>query len=192
MKKYLLILLSFLFVQCAATRTSEFYQTYDKANYVYWSDTRKLTWEDFQGKQNDYRNNNVSEIRLYNPATIERATYLSNAELTAICIFDKKNSWIKKSTANDSLLLYHQVMFDIYELFNRKLKKQFNETEFSLNDYIEEFKSLTGKNNSDLEQQIEQYKIDSDQGNNYAGIKIWEMKINRELDELKSFKTNDY
>jgi hypothetical protein len=83
-------------------------------------------------------------------------------------------------------------MFDIYELYNRKLKKQFNETEFSLNDYIEEFKSLTGKNNSDLEQQIVQYKIDSDQGNNYAGIKIWEMKINRELDELKSFKTNDY
>ncbi len=192
MKKYSLVLLSFLFVQCAATRTSELYQTYDKVNYVYWSESRKLTWEDFQGKQNDSQNNNISQIRLYNPATIERATYLSNPELTVICIFDKKNSWVKKSAANDSLLLYHQVMFDIYELYNRKLKKQFNETEFSLNDYIEEFKSLTGKNNSDLEQQIEQYKIDSDHGNNYAGIKIWEMKVNRELDELKSFKTNDY
>ncbi len=48
--KYILILLSVLFVQCAATRTSELYQTYDKVNYVYWSDSRKLTWEDFQGK----------------------------------------------------------------------------------------------------------------------------------------------
>ncbi len=190
--KYILILLSVLFVQCSATRTSELYQTYDKVNYVYWSESRKLIWEDFQGKQNDSQNNNISQIRLYNPATIERATYLSNPELTVICIFDKKNSWVKKSAANDSLLLYHQVMFDIYELYNRKLKKQFNETEFSLNDYIEEFKSLTGKNNSDLEQQIEQYKIDSDHGNNYAGIKSWEMKVNRELDELKSFKTNDY
>jgi hypothetical protein len=186
--KYILILLSVLFVQCAATRTSELYQTYDKVNYVYWSDSRKLTWEDFQGKPIGSNENYVSEIHLYNPATIEKAHLFSTAILTSICVFDKKHSWFNKKNASAELLLYNQVMFDIYELYTRELRKEFYNTEFGLDDYIQQFHLMTEKNNSDLKDKLEDYRRDADLGKNVAGIKLWEMKIDKELEELKAYK----
>ncbi|MBK7500889.1 MAG: hypothetical protein IPI19_17830 [Ignavibacteriales bacterium] len=186
--KYILILSSVLFVQCAATRTSELYQTYDKVNYVYWSDSRKLTWEDFQGKPIGSNENYVSEIHLYNPATIEKANIFSTAKLTSICVFDKKHSWVNKKVASADLLLYNQVIFNIYELYTRKLRKEFYNTEFGLDDYIQQFHLMTEKNNSDLKDRLEDYRSDADLGKNVAGIKLWEMTIDKELEELKAYK----
>lgn len=186
--KYILILSSVLFVQCAATRTSELYQTYDKVNYVYWSDSRKLTWEDFQGKPIGSNENYVSEIHLYNPATIEKANIFSTAKLTSICVFDKKHSWVNKKNASADLLLYNQVIFNIYELYTRKLRKEFYNTEFGLDDYIQQFHLMTEKNNSDLKDRLEDYRSDADLGKNVAGIKLWEMTIDKELEELKAYK----
>jgi len=186
--KYILILSSVLFVQCAATRTSELYQTYDKVNYVYWSDSRKLTWEDFQGKPIGSNENYVTEIHLYNPATIEKANIFSTAKLTSICVFDKKHSWVNKKVASADLLLYNQVIFNIYELYTRKLRKEFYNTEFGLDDYIQQFHLMTEKNNSDLKDRLEDYRSDADLGKNVAGIKLWEMTIDKELEELKAYK----
>ena len=186
--KYILILLSVLFVQCGTTRTSELYQTYDKVNYVYWSDSRKLTWEDFQGKPIGSNENYVTEIHLYNPATIEKANIFSTAKLTSICVFDKKHSWVNKKNASADLLLYNQVIFNIYELYTRKLRKEFYNTEFGLDDYIQQFHTMTEKNNSDLKDRLEDYRRDADFGKNVAGIKLWEMTIDKELEELKACK----
>ena len=188
MKKYSLVLLSILFVQCGTTRTSELYQTYDKVNYVYWSDSRMLTWEDFQGKPIGSNENYVSEIHLYNPATIEKANIFSTAKLTSICVFDKKHSWVNKKNASADLLLYNQVMFNIYELYTRKLRKEFYNTEFGLDDYIQQFHLMAEKNNSALKDRLEDYRSDADLGKNVAGIKLWEMTIDKELEELKAYK----
>lgn len=188
MKKYSLVLLSFLFVQCATTRTSELYQTYDKMNYLYWSDSRKLTWEDFQGKPIGSNENYVTEIHLYNPAIIEKANIFSTAKLTSICVLDKKHSWVNMKNASADLLLYNQVIFNIYELYTRKLRKEFNNTDFGFDDYIQQFHLMTEKNNSDLKDRLEDYRSDADLGKNIAGIKLWEMTIDQELEELKAYK----
>ena len=188
MKKYSLVLLSFLFVQCATTKTSDLYQTYTKENYVYWSDSKKLTWDDFQGTPIGSNENYVTEIHLYNPATIEKANYFSTAKLTSICVFDKKHSWVNKKSASADLLLYNQVIFNIYELYTRKLRKEFYSTNFGLDDYIQQFHTMTEKNNSDLKNRLEDFRRDADLGKNVAGIKFWEMTVDKELDELKEFR----
>jgi len=190
MKKYVLVFMSFLFVQCASTRTSELYQTYDKVNYVYWSDSTKLTWEDFQGKPIGSNENYATEIHLYNPATIEKANIFSTAKLTSICVFDKKHSWVNQKNASADLLLYNQVIFNIYELYTRKLRNEFYNTEFGLDDYIQQFHLMTEKNNSDLKDRLEDYRSDADLGKNVAGIKLWEITINQELEELKTYKVD--
>ncbi len=188
MIKYSLVLLSVLFVQCATTRTSKLYQTYDKVNYVYWSDSRKLTWEDFQGTPIGSSENYVSEIHLYNPATIEKANLFSSAKLTSICVFDKKHSWVNKKSTSDKLLLYNQIYFNIYELYIRKLRKEFYTTDFSLNDYIQQFHTMYERIQSELKDRVEVYRRDADLGNNLAGIKLWEMTIDSELNDLKAYK----
>jgi len=188
--KYIFILLSVLFVQCAATRTSELCQTYSKENYIYWSDSRKLTWEDFQGKPIGSDENYVTEIHLYHPSTIEKANLFSTPKLTSICVFDKKHSWVNKKNASDDLLLYNQVMFNIYELYVRLLRKEFDNTDFGFDDYIQQFHTMTEKNNSDLKNRLEDFRSDADLGKNFAGIKKWEKMIDRELNELKFYKVD--
>ncbi len=190
MNKYILILFSFLFVRCAANKTPELYQTYDKANYVYWSETSKLTWNDFQGTPKSSDKNYVSEIRLYNPARIEKENIFSVVKLTSLCVFDKKHSWVNKKDASDNLLLYNQVMFNIYELYARKLRKEFYSTDFEVNDYKEQFQLMSEKINLDLEKRLEDYKSDADLGNNIAAIKVWGKNINKELNELKAYKVD--
>ncbi|MDP2365218.1 MAG: hypothetical protein Q8M94_15810 [Ignavibacteria bacterium] len=190
MKKYILTVLSAFLIQCATTRISELYQVYDKANYIYWSESKKLTWNDFQGKPLGTNENYVTEIHLYNPATIEKANYFSTAKLTSICVFDKKHSWVNKKNASDNLLLYNQVMFNIYELYTRKLRKEFYNTDFSFDDYIQQFHTMTEKINSDLKDRLEDYRNDVDLGNNVAGIKMWKITIDRELAELNALKVD--
>jgi len=47
---------------------------------------------------------------------------------------------------------------------------------------------MTEKNNSDLKDRLEDYRRDADFGKNVAGIKLWEMTIDKELEELKAYK----
>jgi hypothetical protein len=47
---------------------------------------------------------------------------------------------------------------------------------------------MTEKNNSDLKDRLEDYRSDADLGKNVAGIKLWEMTIGQELEELKAYK----
>ena len=188
MKKYIIAALSVFLVQCATTRISELYKVYDKENYIYWSESKNLTWEDFQGKPIGSDDNYVTEIHLYNPSTIEKANLFSAAKLTSICVFDKKHSWVNKKNASDDMLLYNQVMFNIYELYERLLRKEFDNTDFGFDDYIQEFHTMTEKNNSELKNRLEDFRRDADLGKNVAGIKKWDMMIDRELDELKAYK----
>ena len=188
MKKYYLIVLAVFLVQCATTRTSELHQVYDKVNYIYWSESKPLTWNDFEGKPLDVKNNYASEIHIYNPATIEKSNLFSTLKLTSICVFDKKHSWVNKKIANDDMLLYNQILFNIYELYTRNLRKQFYETEFSLNDYIKEFHLLTEKNNSKLSDRIEQFRSESDLGNHKKALVRWNKIIADELISLDAYK----
>lgn len=187
MKKYFLFIPTIFFVQCTSARISELYQVYDKVNYIYWSGSNKLSWKDFEGQPFGSTNNYASEIQIYNPATIEKANLFSTPKLTSICVFDKKHSWVNKKSASANLLLYNQVMFNIYELYTRKLRKEFYNTDFGLNDYIQQFNTMTEKNNSDLKNRLDDFRKDSDLGQNVAGIKLWEMTIDQELEELKTY-----
>ena len=108
--------------------------------------------------------------------------------IAAICVFDKKHSWVIKKNTSAELLLYNQVIFNIYELYTRKLRKEFYSTDFGLDDYIQEFHTMTEKNNSDLKNRLEDFRRDADLGKNVAGIKFWEMTVDKELDELKEFR----
>ena len=81
-------------------------------------------------------------------------------------------------------------MFNIHELYTRKLRKEFYNTDFGLNDYVQQLNTMTEKNNSDLKNRLDDFRRDSDLGQNVAGIKLWEMTIDQELEELKAYKVD--
>lgn len=186
MKKLLFLLFGLFIVQCAASKVSELYNVYNKSDYLYWSDTKSLSWNDFQGEPLN-SSNISSEIVVYNPATIEKSNLFSSFKLTSICVFDKKHSWVNRSIADSSTLLYNQTIFDIYELYTRKLRKKFSETDFGLSNYSEKFHQMTARNNKDLVDEVSKFRKESDIGKNLDAVFNWHLKIKSELKGLKQF-----
>jgi hypothetical protein len=174
MKKLSFLLLSLFLVQCSAGKLAETHQTYSQEDYLYWSETRKLSWDDFKGVPPASSDKSSTQIFMSIPSSIEK-NLLDAPTLTSLCIFDKKHSWVNKNIANNDLLLYDQTLFDIHEIYARRLRKIFLETAFGLNDFKEKYQSMIDKNNSDLLNRIEDFKKES----------------NFELQELNKFK-KDY
>ena len=187
MKKYSLLLLSFFLIQCSSGKMSELYQVYNSKDFLYWSENKKLTWDDFQGEPLD-SSGLAGEIQIYNPSTIEKASLFSSAKLTSICVFDKKHSWINKKFASGDILLYNQTIFDIYEVYTRILRRTFDSTVFSLTDYTQKFHQMTEKNNSELKDRIEKFRKESNLGQNRKALITWSFQIKKELDSLKEYK----
>lgn len=175
-------------MQCATSKISELYQIYNKQDYLYWSEDRELTWNDFQGEQLSLSDNFGGEIHIYNPSTIEKSNMFSPVKLTTICVFDKKHSWINKKFANEDLLLYNQVIFNIYELYTRKLRETFANTNFGLNDYTDKFHKMTEEMNKELNSRIDKFRKESNMGQNKEIIIEWNNQINNELATLNNYK----
>ena len=189
MKKFITLILSLLFLQCSTSKLSELYSVYSPADYIYWSSTRQLTWDDFQGEPLSSANY-ASEIHIYNPSTVEKSNMFSSPKLTAICVFDKRHSWVDRSLANSTTLEYNQVIFNIYEVYTRKLRKTFSETKFGLDDFTEKYHSMTERLNSELTDEVEQFRKESELGKNDRVVNEWAEKIKSELENLKKFGEN--
>jgi len=181
-------MLSIFLLQCASTKISELHNIYKTDDYIFWDENRKLAWEDFKGEPLDTSENYSSEIIIKNPSTIERANLFSSFKLTSICVFDKRHSWVNKKFVTPSLLLYNQTIFDIYELYVRKLRKEFSETDFGIDDYSEKFHRMAEKINGDLIDTIEEFRKESKIGKDENVITQWSIKIKNELEELKQFE----
>jgi hypothetical protein len=191
MKKLFPLLLCLFLIQCSTGKISDLHQTYNQEDYLYWSETRRLTWDDFKGKPVGYSDDYSTESFMSIPSSIEKENPFSPPKLTSVCVFDKQHSRINKNITNDTLLIYYQTLFDIHEVYARKLRKTFLETDFGLNDFKEKFRSMTDNNNNDLLNRIEEFRRASKLGQNKEIVKQWAAKIRNELQELNLYR-KDY
>jgi hypothetical protein len=190
MKKLSFLLLSLFLIQCSAGKLAETHQTYSQNDYLYWSDTRKLSWDDFKGVPAGSSDYNSNELYMSIPSSVDKNLF-GAPTLTSLCVFDKRHSWVNKNVANDELLLYDQTLFDIHEVYARRLRKTFLETAFGLNDFKEKYQDMTEKNNNDLLNRIEEFKRGSNLGQNKKSLLEWVANIKNELQDLNQFK-KDY
>jgi len=186
MKKLSFLLFSLFLIQCSAGKLSESHQTYNQDDYLYWSETRKLSWDDFKGTPVG-SSDVATQIYMSIPSSVEKDV-ITSPKLTSVCVFDKRHSWVNKNIINDALLRYDQTLFDIHEVYARRLRKTFLETDFGLNDFKEKYKGMTEKNNNDLLNRIEDFKRESNFGQNKKIVMQWVIKIKYELQELNKFK----
>jgi len=178
-------LLAFLF-SCATTNLQK-EANINPNDIVRWTDTTKLTWDDFQGQP--IKEAKVgSEIIIQSQAYFHKATFLNPASTTVECYVDKKASWVKKSQAKPQLLFYHQTLFDLYELYSRKLRKILAATNFGIEDPAGVFDSIYQAHTADLSKAAAQYRTESGIGAKNKKIKEWSEKIAAELKELNEYK----
>lgn len=187
--KYYFILLAVIALNCTTSQNTGLYEKYNPNDFLYWSSDRILKWSDFHGTPSSSNKNLPSEIFIYNPSTIEKSNLLSKPALTSIIVFDKKKSWCKKEYRTDQYLLFNQVIFDLYELNRRELEMKFSQTDFSTEGYKEEFRKLTDENNRSLLIAIEQFRIESNLGDDFDAVKNWNRRIRSEIQKLNMFTT---
>ncbi len=178
---------SFTLLSSCATTNTQKESSINPNDIVRWTDTTKLSWDDFQGQPTKEAKVG-SEIIIQSPANFHKATFLDPASITVECYVDKKASWVKKSQAKPQLLYYHQTLFDLYELYARKLRKKLSETNFGIENPSGVFDSIYQAHTADLSKAVAQYRAESGMGTKNKKIKEWSEKIASELKELDEYK----
>ncbi len=179
-------LISTLFISCSTLAPHK--EKINPNDIVRWSDTTKLTWNDFQGKPIE-ESSIAAEIFIQYNVFMQKPALFLPAISTVECYVDKRISWVVKSKVTPQLLFYNQTLFDLYELYSRKLRKKISESSFGIADPGGVLNSLYNENQLELMQKISQYRDETGMGTNNKKIKEWSTKLAGELKDLYEYGT---
>ncbi len=160
---------------------------HDPGDIVRWTENYKLTWDDFKatpikGAQH------TSEIYIYLSAEYNRPALFLPGEPIVECYMDKNSSWVVKSSASKTILFYHQTIFDIYELYARKLRKKLAEKNLGIVDPMGVFNSIYKTNNNALNKEINTFRTESKMGTDFDIMKLWSEKTIKKILALDGYR----
>ncbi|MDO9001510.1 MAG: hypothetical protein Q7W45_17215 [Bacteroidota bacterium] len=177
--KKISILVLFLF------STLSFISQISSTDTIHWSAGRLLTLNDFKGDVIDSLNvGSVCVIEIL--ASEKKGSRFSGTTTYVVTVFDWRNSWIKPKNESDMYLKYCQVMFDIGELYSRKLRKSIKEAK--LDPYPVSFEEKYKAAKIGLADRIMHFQKESKYGAYNLAINSWAENIKTELSDLIAFK----
>ena len=142
-----------------------------------WTDG-KLTWDDFQEKSIALRNSELKYYIGYNTENF-KSNDTAFLKVIAFCYVDKNSSYIKREFKNERYLRYNQVIFDLAELYRRKIQYDIDRVSTTYEIGIQ-FK----QNVDQLDQTIDKFQTESGYGQNIHVITNWEKIVSNELNVL--------
>lgn len=184
--RYVIIISFFLLLSCSPQLVKSV--NHDEEKYILWNESRKLSWDDFQGTVLDQNNTISCEIFVINPSSLQQSVRFLPAEFEAKTLFDKKKSWVNRENASDLLLKYNQTIFNIYELYTRKLKKEIINTNLGFFNPVETYQKIAERNSDELYDKISEFREKSNIGRNKNIIEKWDLDILNQINALSEFK----
>jgi hypothetical protein len=178
MKKYL-IFLALTFV------TLSTFSQIITTDTIHWSNGKLLSWSDFKGDVSDTAVSS-SEAVIQILATSKKGSRFSANTTYVVTVFDWRNSWVKPKSETDTYLNYFQVMFDIGELYSRKLRKSIKEE--ALDAYPMSFEEKYNAAKIGFKDRCKQFNKESKLGTYDLAINRWVDNVKAELAELDAFK----
>ena len=152
---------------------------------LHWSATRQLSWNDFKGDVPDTAVvDGYPDVEIV--ASSKNAAKYSFSNTYVVTILDRHRSWVKPKMDSEIYLKYFQVMFDIGELYSRKLRKSIKE--IKLDPYPVTFDEKIKAAKIGQADRIKQFKKESKNGTFEAAITRWYDNVKTELAELDTFK----
>ncbi len=143
----------------------------------------KLSWDEFKGIPIE-NSNDISSLSYtigYN--TFEKKIDAVNVKwIEAYSYIDKYSSWIKKGYQNKYLLLYNQTIFDIVELYSRKLQLEINNSSNLPNSMYQQLNNLLRDFNSQCKERLSFYSYQTDYVRDTITTKQWAISIAHELE----------
>ncbi len=147
-----------------------------------WTDSRKLTWEDFKGSPDVN-----SQMVALTSSTIKVEFGFSDKLFTHSirCSFNKQKSWVTRK--NDYILNHEQGHFDITEIHARILKKELVEYKFNgktVNKDINDIYSDVMKRHVSTQQA---YDLETNHSIDTTKQRHWDNKIDSLLSRYKKW-----
>lgn len=146
-----------------------------------WTDG-KLTWNDFQEKE---ESTGVSELKYFIGYNTGKQKFSDTTfiGMKTYCYVDNNLSWVNKYYKNDQYLKYNQVIFNLVELYRRKLQYELNrvnstyEAEIRYHQYY-----------NDLNYMVVKFQKETNGGQKQEIIAQWGLIINTELKNHENIK----
>lgn len=156
-------------------------------NEIEWRSTYKLVWGDFKaGVPSKHEFSALSNIGFKFSVNQPNLTSLNVYLLT---IFNRDNSWVKRTHKSGNLLNHEQKHFDLYEVWMRKCRKEIIET-ITLKNAKDKLESLVTKYHKLALKDQTKYDNQSKHSINTEKQAEWDKKISEELEEYKDYASS--
>jgi len=175
-----------LTIACLILAWQTFGQTNLANDTLQWNENKKLSWNDFKGEPLDYTGFQ-GEAFCMNMANYERPNMFSKTTFTVTAVFDRTKSWVNPKAKTDHGLLYFQVMFDLYELHARELKKELSETNLG-NDPNAIFQEKYNHSMTALTNEFNEFRKETKLGQDSNALTEWYKKTQEKLINLDNYK----
>lgn len=155
---------------------------FGQENHIVWIESRPLNWFDFAGQVIDtsqYDAESFAEVR-YN----YQSNGLKDLSFEVFANFNRNTSWCRDRHRSEALLKHEQIHFDIAELYARKLKRAFEEYQYSIN-YNDEILKIFNEKKQEYHLMQRQYDEETNHSLNRMKQKEWESKIQDGLSQWK-------
>jgi len=151
-----------------------------------WNENRPLSWSDFKGEPMEGVGLS-GEVFCMNLANYERPNAFQKTKFKVVAIFDRTKSWINTEAKSDVGLTYFQVMFNIYEVHARNLRKDLATSKFKA-DPNPEFQEKYNTSMTNLINEFNQFRRETKMGLDTAALATWKTKVKEELTTLEEYK----
>lgn len=160
------------------------------AQKIYWSETKKLTWNDFKGKSNLGKDSSVVAFANVGMGYSAETTTNPKApvKIKVSVFFDQQKSWKVDYIKGDRVLHHEQLHFDIAELFGRKLRKKIVEKIKNSQDYQTIFVDIYKTNLAEYKSFQNQYDKETNHGLNEEKQLFYNNLIAEELKKLNNYR----
>jgi len=153
---------------------------------IHWDNSRKLAWSDFKGVSLEYTGF-MGEAFCMMTANFERPTIFSKINFKVYAIFDRSKSWVSSKASNENSLLYFQIMFDLYELNARKLRKDLSGTKFGA-DPNPLFQEKYNASMTALINEFNEFRKETKMGQDNIALISWDKKVHDNLTLLEDYQ----
>jgi hypothetical protein len=152
-----------------------------------------LVQVDFKAKVKE-SSNLSSEIHFYfgYAYQTDKMDGVNYSRYVAFTYIDCALSWIKPEARNGTILRYNQTIFNISELYSRKLERKLNALEARNEARPEEISQYFQTFKSERDEVIATFKLEAERGLNDSAVFVWQEKILMELSETPRLGIPNY
>jgi len=153
-----------------------------QSHLIEWSGTRKLNWNDFQGKPKDESDNAALTSSNIN---FQFGYGSAGFNYSISCRFDKNQSWVK--VKSDHVLAHEQGHFDIAEIHARKLNKALKGYKYNRNTVSQDVNKIYEDIMRGHHEMQSVYDRETDHSRNKSKQDEWYKKIANDLKTLEPY-----